>query len=149
MKECPNCHEKTIPMDWILFHQILKKNCNFYECPSCKKNIRTGHLFNFSVIYTPFTDIIMTPILLFILYIAYGFINSILLILSFLVGYTILFLMQQYFVPLELSIETKCEEKGLTKIQAFFSLILIILIISFTVYSLLIKPLILNEPIFT
>lgn len=80
MKQCPNCHEKTIPMDWILFHQILKKNCNFYECPSCKKNIRTGHLFNFSVIYAPFTDIIITPIFLFMMYIAYGFINSILLI---------------------------------------------------------------------
>ncbi|QKF77453.1 hypothetical protein [Arcobacter defluvii] len=43
-------------MNWILFHQILKKNCNFYECPSCKKNIRTGHLFNFSVISTPFKN---------------------------------------------------------------------------------------------
>ncbi|TLP37646.1 hypothetical protein [Arcobacter arenosus] len=114
-----------------------------------QKKYKTGHLFNFSVIYTPFTDIIMTPIFLFILYIAYGFINSILLILSFLIGYTVFFLMQQYFVPLELSIETKCEEKGLTKIQAFFSLILIVLIIGFTVYTLLIKPLILNEPIFT
>lgn len=149
MKQCPNCHEKTIPLKWILFHQIFRKNCNFYECPNCKKNIITGHLFNFDYIYAPFTNIFETPIILFVLYVVFGLIGSILAIFSFIIGFSILFLIQQYIVPLELAVETKYEEKGLTRIQALFSLILIILIIIFTVYTLIIKPLVLNEPIFT
>ena len=145
MKKCPACEQKTIPLKWILFHQILKKNCNFYTCTHCNQNIRTGHLINFNAIYTPLFDPIILIVLivsLFALYDSIGLIYTVLSLVGYFFVFTILFLIQQYIVPLELSLETRCEEKGLTRVQAFFALIAMVLIIVFTLYELL-KPLIL------
>jgi len=145
LKNCPNCQSKSIPLKWILFHQILKKNCNFYTCSKCNKNIRTGHLINFDLILAPIYDPIILIIILFGLYYSsFSLLNVILIIIAYFTVFTLLFLIQQYFVPLEISLEVKCQEKGLTKIQAFFSLIIMSLIIFYTIYELIIKTLILK-----
>jgi len=133
-------------MKWILFHQIFSKNCNFFVCPTCKKHIQTGHLFNFDFIYIFFLgDIFITILGLIILYYLFGLFTTIALIVGYFIIFTLLFLLQQYIVPLELSYEIDCKEKGLTRIQAFFALLLMISIITFTVYELFVKPVFLNQ----
>ena len=136
-------------MKWILFHQFSKKSCNYFTCSNCGKNIKTGHLFNLDFLYAPLYDPLVLIIALFIFYYSVGVLNMILLILAYIIVYIILFLGQQYVVPLELSIETKCEQQGLTRVQAFFALLLMGLIIFYTLYELLIKPLVLKQSIFT
>ncbi|MEA2029362.1 MAG: hypothetical protein U9N49_10360 [Campylobacterota bacterium] len=141
MKKCPQCKNKTIPLRWILFHQLSKKSCNYFECSKCGEKIRTGHLVNFSMISLPLYDPIILAIILFALYYSFGLLTLAVTIVSYLVAFILLFFIQQYFVPLEISVETECETKGLTRIQALFALVLMVGIIGVTLYELVAKPL--------
>ena len=89
------------------------------------------------MIYAPLYDPIVLIVLLFLLY-QYTIV-TILSILGYLIGYFLLFLLQQYIVPLEISVEERCDTKGLTRIQALLHIIIIFSIIAFTVYTLSIQ----------
>lgn len=93
------------------------------------------------MISLPLYDPIILAIILFALYYSFGLLTLAVTIVSYLVAFILLFFIQQYFVPLEISVETECETKGLTRIQALFALVLMVGIIGVTLYELVAKPL--------
>jgi uncharacterized membrane protein len=140
VKECPVCKAKTIPNQWILFGKSDHKNGYCIKCPNCQTNIRKKRWFIIDLLLMQ--EWVFFPIL-FLLGLAVFQITSnftvaiagaILLFILLLMGIA-------YFTPLREADEAYCRGE-MTKIGAVLAWGFTLLIVIYTLYQLLYKPLI-------
>ena len=140
MRKCPNCNKITIDTKWLLLNKFKNDNKYCFKCPNCNTKIRKQKnlILDFLTI-----DIFTIGILIFLLatiiekYLPSFIYTLIILTLCF----TILHFSTEYFAKLKVAEENYCLH-GLSKKGAFFALLIMTLIILYTVYSLIINPLI-------
>lgn len=143
MKKCPNCYKLTIPYKWVFFDISNKKGSRCIQCTNCKKNIKKNRwtildiLLNNELVYI---FLIFFPLIQLYLF----FENFVLAIVGTMFIFLSIIMLIEYLLPLGEADDTYCDGV-MSKTGAFFSLIFMITIIIFTLYTLLYKPLVLGE----
>lgn len=142
MKRCPNCKEQTISIKWLLFNKSNYETKYCFECPNCNLKIRKQKNLILDIITV---DIIIVGFLTFILAI---FIEKYLptfvyALTASIIFFTVLYFGSEYSSKLKVAEENYCLN-GLSRKGAIFALILMGIIISMTIYCLVIQPFILN-----
>ena len=142
MRQCPNCSKNTIDTKWLLFNKSNHNTKYCFECSSCNTKIRKQK----NIILDLFTaDIFIIGFLVLILTISIEeYLPSFIYALSIsILLFTTLHFSGEYFATLKAAEENYCLN-GLSKKGAFVALILMVIIISITIYCLVIQPFILK-----
>jgi len=134
MKKCPNCHEETIPLQWILIGKANEQKGRCYVCDNCGERIKKKRFLGFVLDFDVELVIILTLVLLY-------FFHS--LLIPFLISVSLIVLMHfliNIFATLQIADETYCRG-DMTKIGAFFGLVAMIGIIAYMIYFFILQPL--------
>ena len=133
MKKCPNCHEETIPLQWILFGKANDQKGRCYVCNNCGGRIKKKKFLGI------FLDFDVELVIIFTLLLLYFFHS---LFIPFLISVFLIVLMHlliNIFATLQIADEAYCRG-DMTKIGAFFGLIAMGGIIAYMVYFFVIQP---------
>ncbi len=142
MKECPNCRKKTIPNKWVFFNKSenVKKFC--IECSNCHKKIQKQKSFPLAILSSSLVEgtLLLIATVLLDMYLNSLFDSFFALVILF----TIIHFSIEYYAPLSIADEDYCVG-GVTKIDAILTIIVILVIVCITIYTLVVQPFILNE----
>lgn len=133
-KECPECHEISIPKAWILFDGFFfSKNDCCYRCQNCQNDIRKSKWFLFDILF-PGTWLEGTLFLLLALWLS-NVIDSLIFGVTITFGiWLVQHLMIEYTAPLEKAKEEYCES-CLSETHAYLMIVLIVVIVIASLYS--------------
>lgn len=142
MRQCPNCSKNTIDTKWLLFNKFNHNTKYCFECSNCNTKIRKQKNIILDFVTA---DIFIIGFLVLILTISIEeYLTSFVYALSVsILFFTTLHFAAEYFATLKVAEENYCLN-GLSKKGALFALILMVIIISITIYCLVIQPLILK-----
>jgi len=140
MKKCPNCSKNTIDTKWLLFNKSNHTTKYCFECLSCNTKIRKQKNIILDILTVDIFTMSILVLLLTILIENYlpSFMYALIISILFFI---ILHFTTEYFSKLKVAEEDYCLS-GLSRKGAFFALIMMALIILYTIYYLIIKPLI-------
>ena len=140
MRRCPNCTRNTIDTKWLLFNKPNHNTKYCFECSNCNAKIRKQKniILDFLTI-----DIFIMGFLVILLTISIEkYLPSFIFALTIsILFFTTLYFTSEYFSKLKVAEENYCLN-GLSRIGAFFTLILMALIILYTIYYFIIEPMI-------
>ena len=140
MIRCPNCNKNTINTKWLLFNKSNHNTKYCFECSSCNAKIRKQK----NIILDFLTaDIFTMGFLVLLLTISIedylpSFIYALTISILF---FTTFYFATEYFARLKVAEENYCLH-GLSRKSAFFALVLMAVIILYTIYYLIIEPLV-------
>ncbi|MGD9969374.1 MAG: hypothetical protein AB7S65_02885 [Sulfuricurvum sp.] len=133
MRICPNCGEKTIPLKWMLFEKADGQKGRCYICNHCGERIKKKKFLGFVLDFE--------IELLFLLMVGFTFLLHSLLA-SFLAALLMLIFIHisiNGFAILQVADEGYCRG-DMTKIGAFFGLIVMFAMIAIMIDFFIIKP---------
>lgn len=139
MKKCPNCNEKTIPQKWILFGKANGQKGRCYQCENCNANIKKTRIFGFleDILYSDIGLILIgLSLITGFSRITSSFFLSVILSVTTMVCLQLLI---NQFSALNIADESYCRG-DMTKIGAFFGLIVMGGIITYMLYFFVIQP---------
>ncbi len=139
MKECPNCDQKTISLKWILFGKANGQKGRCFICDNCGERIKKIRALGFlePILYTEIGFIVLLgliggfKILFDSLFTSFTFALVTIVLLQVLIN---------VLVVLKVTDEPYCQE-DMSKIEAFFGLIIMFAIITMMVNFFIVQPL--------
>lgn len=141
MKKCPSCHVKTIPLGWIFFEHSQHKDGRCTRCTNCSKSIRQKANFLTDLLWT-FEGTALFFVLVFSLT---EFFKIKFSFFAFMIVYIFFIFGLNYLKPLAVADEGYCRG-DMSKIGAFFGLILMSSLIFMLTYCFIVQPFLLGKP---
>lgn len=144
MKKCPNCSKNTVPLKWLLLNKSEDSNKLCYTCPNCHTKIKKQKFFLLEI-FTAGALMEGTLVLMMTIWIG-SFLTSILYsLLASILFFTILRFSIEYFSVLNIADESYYRGEW-TRLDAFFILIFMTVMIGIVLYCLVIQPFLLTQP---